>query len=310
MEKCVISPLTCWVFLSNSVLCLLLCIWVVLWDHPQWNWCWQWWQEVRRGEGGWVLHDLLSGLAKMELNVVVRLSAVYPAGQNITAISVLLFLSWCVWLTEWPLWLTWNLSCKVKPKKTKQKGKSDWPLMCLQPQGVRRRSFFGVNVAHFVGRQCAGDTTQGVTPPRPPLSLDPLSGMPCMKLTDPLGSDHGTGGCALSVVSPREHGFLSSMLHDNSRYFSSRDDVSALHVTSFFPTLIVSSHQPIASPHWSILSVEPSEISVAESAQSTRLSSHLCCVHPLFCVILMEKDNEEYDDLRYPSAEMSRSLPQ
>lgn len=45
--------------------------------------------------GGWggVLHDLLRGLAKMELNVVVRLSAVYPAGQNITAISVLLLLS-------------------------------------------------------------------------------------------------------------------------------------------------------------------------------------------------------------------------
>lgn len=54
-------------------------------------------------EWGGGLHDLLSGLAEMELNVVLLLSAVYPAGQNITAISVLLLLSCCVWLTERPL---------------------------------------------------------------------------------------------------------------------------------------------------------------------------------------------------------------
>lgn len=50
-----------------------------------------------------------------------------------------------------------------------------------QPQGARRRSYFGVNVARFVGRRYGGGTTQGVTPHHPPLSLDLLSGTPCME---------------------------------------------------------------------------------------------------------------------------------
>lgn len=56
-----------------------------------------------------------------------------------------------------------------------------WCLSPWQPQGARRRSYFGVNVARFAGRLCGGDTTQGVTPPHPPLSLDLLSGTPCME---------------------------------------------------------------------------------------------------------------------------------
>lgn len=56
-----------------------------------------------------------------------------------------------------------------------------WCLSSRQPQEVRRRSYFAANVAHFVGRLCGGDTTQGVTPPHPPPSLDLLSGTPWME---------------------------------------------------------------------------------------------------------------------------------
>lgn len=144
------------------------------------------------------------------------------------------------------LWLTWISSCK---EKTCKKGDltSHWCVSSPQPRGVRRRSFFGANVAHFVGRQCAGDTTRGVTPPRPPLSLDPLSGMPCMVLTTLCGESTVPGGALFLFLPLHKHQFLSSTLHDKRGYSSSRhrDRVSALHVSSFLQT-----HFLLSSNNW------------------------------------------------------------
>ncbi len=69
----------------------------------------------------------------------------------------------------------------LKKKRNLSNLTGQWCLSPWQPQGARRRSYFGVSVARFVGRRCGGDTTQGVTPPHPPLSLDLLSGTPCME---------------------------------------------------------------------------------------------------------------------------------
>lgn len=78
-----------------------------------------------------------------------------------------------------------SYQCPLKALK-KKKGNTpnltgQWCLSPWQPQEARRRSYFGVNVARFVGRRFGGDTTQGVTPPHPHLSLDLLSGTPCME---------------------------------------------------------------------------------------------------------------------------------
>lgn len=98
------------------------------------------------------------------------------------------------------------------PHKTKKKGNltGQWCLSPWQPQGVRRRSYFGVNVARFVGRQCGGDTTQGVTPPHPPLSLDLLSGTPCMEQGILPGMSMLPGGALFCPPSTRVCVFCSA----------------------------------------------------------------------------------------------------
>lgn len=107
-----------------------------------------------------------------------------------------------------------------------------------QPQGARRRSYFGVNVARFVGRRCGGGTTQGVTPHLPPLSLDLLSGTPCMEqgivfCRFVAWCEHVTRWRPLPA--PHQHQFASSAVHAGTVQDSTYHwmGVSTLHVMSF-----------------------------------------------------------------------------
>lgn len=94
----------------------------------------------------------------------------------------------------------------------------------------------------------------------------------------------------------------------SSHYFFSKDDVSALHVTSFLHI-----HFLLSSNNW-LTPLIHFEHGTQWNPSRTLLnllgSPQISCIHPLFCVILMERDNEEYDDLRFPSAEISGSLLQ
>lgn len=212
-------------------------------------------------------------------------SAVYPAGLNITAISVSLLLSWCVWMTERSLWFTWNLSCKVKPKKKKQ-GKSDWPLMCLiiTAPGSEETVIFRRERSTF-RRQAVRRRHNAGSNPTPPTSL---IGSPLRYALHESGRPSGVRSWYRTV---RHFSFLPSWTWVSVFHAAWQQLLflqpgwclcSACNVFSphSFPSLIKHLTHPI-DPFWAWNPVK----SQSQSAQSRRLYSDLCCIHSLFCVI-------------------------